>query len=626
MRILVADDDRGVLAAYKAAFASAASTSKNRELSALAASLFSDAGDGGTGTVDTPDFNVTYVDQGEAAVAAVEEAIGASAPFQVVFLDMRMPPGIDGKETARLIRLADPEVHLVMVTGYSDSSPLDVAKVAGPFEKLYYVAKPFEIEEILQLARALSEKWRIERDLRQARGKLEEQVNLLEQANSRLAASEARASHAAFHDTLTGGPNRAAFIRELSERVHTKSARFSVAILDLDRFKSVNDNLGHVAGDELIRSVWRRLAEVLPPGAMAARMGGDEFGIVLPVTSPQAARAICDQFVHVCAQDQAIFGQSVQVGASVGVAVSLEHGERDANEILRRADLALYAAKRAGRGQAYVFDATLDESSRFRSLIETGFREAIASDELALVFQPIVRQDTLAVVGFEALVRWHSPKHGIVPPSIFVPIAEEGGLIHELTDWVLPRALDACRAWPDQYVSINFSPRQFHRAKFLENLCGAVAAAGLPSSRVQIEITETALFDDADVAMKLVAELQQQGFRIALDDFGTGYSSLFNLKNFSIDCIKIDRAFVTSLGKEANSTAIVSSVAQLARSMGLTVVAEGVEDQFQEQALRLAGCSHMQGYLFGRPVTQAGALERLHQSDSLDPISIAASA
>lgn len=620
MRILVADDDRGVLASYKAAFASLAGNLKDNKLAAMAASLFDEGAEVDAPPIEAPPFEVTYVEQGADAVAAVEASLRAGLPFQLIFLDMRMPPGIDGKETARRIRLADPDINLVMVTGYSDNSPLEVAKVAGPLEKLYYVAKPFEIDEILQLSRALSEKWRSERALKAAHlSKLEEQLQVL-------AASEARARHAAFHDFLTGAPNRAAFMRELTERVHQKDTRFSVAILDLDRFKSVNDNLGHAAGDDLVRSVWSGLHEALPPGAMAARIGGDEFGLLLPVADPEQARQICERFIGICTQDRTIVGHSVQVGASIGVAISLEEGEREANDIMRRADLALYAAKRAGRGQTYLYDQSLDDSTRFRLLIENGLRKAIATDALSLVYQPIIRQDTLEVVGFEALVRWESEEHGAVPPSLFVPIAEEGSLIHELSDWVLPRAIEACKDWPDLFVSINFSPRQFHRPGFTAHLTAAVAKAGVTPDRVQIEITETALFDDADLAANTLLELRALGFRVALDDFGTGYSSLFHLKNFSIDCIKVDRSFVASLGRDATSAAIISSITQLARSLGMTVVAEGVEDEFQHQALRLAGCSHMQGYLFGRPVDQVGALKLLNDTAHSFDAAVAASA
>jgi diguanylate cyclase (GGDEF)-like protein len=421
-----------------------------------------------------------------------------------------------------------------------------------------------------------------------------------------LQASEARIRHAAFHDSLTGAPNRAAFLRALTERVQTRAANYAVAMLDLDRFKAVNDNFGHAAGDELVRSIWESLREILPSGVLAARIGGDEFGIILPEADERRVRDICEKVIELCHEERSIFGHAVQVGASLGVAFALED-EHDKTDIARRADLALYAAKRAGRGQVQFFDPTLDESARFRLKIENGLRNALEADELSLAFQPIVSQENLGVVGFEALIRWDSPEYGSLSPSLFVPIAEESVLIHELGDWIIPRALEACKSWPSQYVSINFSPRQFLRPHLKQQLLEAVSRAGLPPDRIQIELTETALFENVDDAAVVLNDLQAAGFRIALDDFGTGYSSLFNLRNFNINCIKIDKSFVGALGKETNATAIVSAMAQLARSMGLSVVAEGVEDQFQHQALRLAGCSHMQGYRFGYPVDAATA-------------------
>jgi diguanylate cyclase (GGDEF)-like protein len=616
MRVLVADDDRGILAAYKVAFASLRPSEAQDRLASMAASLFSDAEQAPVSGDVLPALDIVYVDQGCDAVAAVEAGLAAGEPFQLAFLDMRMPPGIDGKETARRIRAADPNVHIVIVTGYSDYSPGDVAKVAGPADKLGYLVKPFEIDEIVQVARTLSEKGRVEAELRSALRQLEQQLLTVEQTNIELAASEGRARHAAFHDALTGAPNRAFFLHVLSERVQTESTRLTVAILDLDRFKLVNDTLGHAAGDEVVREIWSAIQEKLPAGAIGARIGGDEFGFILPFGAANETLALCETLVDVCAREWSIFGHAVRVGASVGVAHSLEGGERDSIDIVRRADLALYAAKRSGRGRAYLYDERLDESVRFREEIETGLSHAIANDELSLEFQPIVCQQTLSVVGFEALVRWTSKTRGTISPSLFVPIAEESNLIHELSDWVVPRALEACRAWPSQYVSINFSPRQFRRPALVEHLLEKVSRAGLEPGRVQVEITETALFDDADGAALTLCELQARGFKIALDDFGTGYSSLFNLRNFNIDCIKIDRSFIAALGKEKNSTAIVTSITQLGRSLGLNVVAEGVEDRFQHQALRMAGCSHMQGFLFGRPVAGAEANRLAHRPAS----------
>jgi len=607
MRVLVADDDRGILVAYKAAFASLLPTEAEDRLASIAATLFSDTAPADAGEETLPALDVVLVDQGIDAVAAIAAGVEEGNPFQLAFLDMRMPPGIDGKETARRIRAADPSVHIVMVTGYSDHSPADVAKVAGPADKLGYLAKPFEVDEIVQMTRTLSEKGRVENELRAALHQLAQQLKTVEQTNIELAASEARARHAAYHDALTGAPNRAFFMHELSQRTQRPEAMFVAAILDLDRFKLVNDTLGHAVGDEVVREVWMAIEAALPPDAAGARIGGDEFGLILPLASADETLALCERLVEICSQEWSIFGHAVRLGASVGIARSRHGGERDGIDIVRRADLALYAAKRSGRGRVYLYDEQLDESVRFREEIRTGLSAAIAKDELSLEFQPIICQQTLAVVGFEALVRWVSEARGSISPSLFVPIAEESNLIHELSDWVVPRALEACKGWPSQYVSINFSPRQFRRPGLVEHLLEAVMRAGLEPARVQVEITETTLFDDTDQAALTLRELQGKGFKVALDDFGTGYSSLFHLRNFDIDCIKIDRSFVAALGKEKNSTAIVSSITQLGRSLGLNVVAEGVEDAFQHQALRLAGCSHMQGFLFGRPAHEAAA-------------------
>jgi diguanylate cyclase (GGDEF)-like protein len=611
MRVLVVDDEPAMLETYRTVFASVAVDDDDDDLASMAAALFPDAArSDGDAPLAEAVFDVTYAAGGAEAVELVAQSIADGRPFEVAFLDMRMPPGIDGKETARQIRQLDQGINLVMVTGYSDHRPVEVAKVAGPLSKLYYVAKPFEVEEILQLARALAEKWCSEQALEEARRALARQVELLEEANIGLRASEARALHAAFHDGLTGAPNRAAFLKELTGLIGDRHADFMAAILDLDRFKNVNDSLGHAAGDELICRVYQRLVGVLPEHSFCARLGGDEFGIIMPFRDAERALAVAAELVRACSETHTIFGQSVIVGASAGVAEPLDGGERNAIDVIRRADLALYAAKRAGRGQARLFDQGLDESARLRQRIESGLRRAIAEDELSLVFQPIVGQAGHDIVGFEALVRWESPEHGVMAPSLFVPIAEEGDLIHGLSEWVVPRALEACRHWPSQYVSLNLSPRQFRHPGLVGYLQEQIDRVGLPAGRVQIEITETALFDDPASAASTLERLRTLGFRIALDDFGTGYSSLVNIKNFSIDCIKIDRAFVTALATEANSSAIVASITQLARSLGMTVVAEGVEDRFQHSTLRAAGCSHMQGYLFGRPMSEASAQSR----------------
>jgi len=544
---------------------------------------------------------VDYVSQGLDAVAAVDKAMGEGKGYGVIFLDMRMPPGIDGKETARLIRERDGSANIVMVTGFSDHSPQAVAKAAPPVDKLFYLSKPFEAGEILQLAEALSARWVQDAELREARAELETQMVALEGANIQLAASEARAVNAALTDGLTGIANRTALVAALARRLSDPKAEASVLFIDLDRFKSVNDTLGHHAGDELVKHVSRELERLLPSGSLLARMGGDEFGVLIPSSDPGVLAAVADRIVQACAQPITLMGNTVQTGASVGI-VSRDERGASAIDLLRRADLALYAAKNEGRGRWRLYDASLDESASARGKIEAGLRQALAEDRLSLLYQPIIDQADGRVSGFEALVRWHRPEGDIVPPSVFIPIAEESDLITDIGDWITRKAMADCATWDGPYISINLSPRQFRRHDLVGFMVGEAGRAGIETSRVQLEITETSLFENIVQAAEVLSGLRAAGFRVALDDFGTGYASLVYLRNFEIDCIKIDGSFVADMGGDNQSSAIISAIANLARTLGMSVVAEGVEDVYQQQALRLSGCGYLQGYLLGRPM------------------------
>ena len=567
-------------------------------LAAMASELFADRSAQDRPADDM--FRLDHATQGRDAVAMLQAALREGDPYRVAFIDIRMPPGIDGKETAKRIRALDSEINLVIVTGYSDYSPVEISRAAGPIDKIFYITKPFEVNEISQTARALCRRWQIDAELARTQNELADKIARLEEKSLALAANEARAVHMASHDSLTGAPNRVSFLRELSERTQEARPPFAVGMLDLDRFKNVNDTLGHAAGDELIREVCHRLSNELGTG-IVARLGGDEFGVLFDTVSEEEALARCEAIVASCSTTYMILGHAVQISASMGLVLAEPRPDADNIDHMRMADLALYEAKRAGRSQVRLFDESMDESVRFRQTIEAGLRQAIARRELQVVYQPIVARERLDIVGFEALLRWTSAEHGAISPSVFIPIAEESNLIHELGDWVTAEALAECQRWPHQYVSINFSPRQFRRQDFVESLAAKVAMSAVDPHRVQIEITETAIFDDDLRAADTLQRLRALGFRIALDDFGTGYSSLFNIRNFALDCLKIDKSFIDGLGREVESAAIVNSVTHLARSLGLGVVAEGVETETQNQALRLAGCSHLQGFYFGRP-------------------------
>ncbi|WP_010187071.1 two-component system response regulator [Sphingomonas sp. PAMC 26605] len=616
MRILIVDDEPAMHDSYRRSFAPAAGD--GGALGAMAAELFGDDTTEATAD-DTIAFDLTHALQGLDGVAAVEAALKAGDPYAVAFIDVRMPPGIDGKETATRIRKLDPNINLVIVTGYSDFSPIEIAKAAGPADKIFYIAKPFEVAEVTQMATALAHRWRGDRELAEARETLAAQVVQLQEQGHELAANESRAIHMANHDSLTEAPNRLAFRRALTERAQ-HPGQFAVAMVDLDRFKLVNDTLGHLAGDELIRTICDILQTSIPAGGLVARLGGDEFGLLFDTPGAEAAEMECQRILKACTGTFKVLGNSVQGGASFGLIVTEPGESRDPTDLMRRADLALNDAKREGRGVVRLFDEGMDENIRLRRAIEGGLSQAIAKGELSLVYQPIVAREELEVVGFEALLRWNTNEHGPISPAVFIPIAEETNLIHELGDWVLAESLKVLGEWPGQYVSVNFSPRQFRRHNFVARLVETVQRAGIDPRRVQIEITETAIFDDADRAADTLYKLRQMGFRIALDDFGTGYSSLYNIRKFALDCLKIDRSFIDGMGRERESAAIVHSIIHLGHALGLGVIAEGVETDAQLQALRVAGCSHMQGYFFSRPVAQDHAREIAQRRYMLDPV------
>jgi diguanylate cyclase (GGDEF)-like protein len=614
MRILVADDELRLLDAYRHCLQP--QSQNTGEIDAMGDALFGAPVSSASSVEPASEFIVDYVNQGEMAIEAVIRSLALGTPYSVLFLDMRMPPGLDGFETARQIRALDPNLNIVVVTGYSDHSPLEVAKVAGPQDKLFYLAKPFETEEIRTLAHSLSSKWKMEKELKFAHQELAEKVAMLEAAQVEIFASEARCRHIALHDQLTRLPNRLSFQQTLNDALADRQQEVAVLFVDLDRFKLVNDTLGHSAGDELVCRLAERLARALPEKGLVARLGGDEFGIVVFGEAALQAEVLAGQLVAICAEQFDVFGSNVNIGASVGIA-QRSGSNSDGSELLRRADLALYSAKQNGRNCYRIFDPTLDESSRLRADIDSRLRKALDADQLTLAYQPIIDPFDESAVGYEALLRWDDPEHGIISPAIFVPIAEETGLILKLSEWVIRRALADCTAWPKGIVSINLSTRHFQSPSLIDFVVSEAAKAGVPHNRIQLEITETALFDDAALAAEILIGLRKVGIRIALDDFGTGYSSLVNLKDFEIDCIKIDQSFVATLGEDRQTSAIVTSITSLARTLGLKVVAEGVESEMQVQALRMVGCELMQGYYYSKPMKLA-ALPYMNATQTAD--------
>ncbi len=430
-------------------------------------------------------------------------------------------------------------------------------------------------------------------------------IALIEDVTERKKA-EQRVAFLAHHDALTGLANRAALTQKIDEaaaRQRRRGEPFSVLLLDLDRFKQVNDTLGHPAGDILLTKVAARLKSLLRETDVLARLGGDEFAIVQAGETDQreAAKGLADRIIEVLGKPFDIEGGDISIGTSIGIALAPEH-DTSADSLLKMADLALYRAKSAGRNGYRFFDAEMSEVANARQEIESDLRRAILQNELELHYQPIIDAKTLKISGAEALVRWRHPTKGVIAPDLFIPLAEETGLITQIGDWVLRAACTEAVTWPAGVkVAVNLSVVQFHKTNLPEVVMSILADTGLSPDRLELEITETALIESAAECLPALRKFKDLGITIALDDFGTGYSSLSQLAMFPFDKIKIDKSFTQNLTKRSECAAIISATLTLAQSLDIATTAEGVETVDQYRLLRLAGVTSLQGYLFKRP-------------------------
>ncbi|MET0428610.1 MAG: EAL domain-containing protein [Microvirga sp.] len=434
-------------------------------------------------------------------------------------------------------------------------------------------------------------------------------VRSLRRSMLELQASEAHAQHLASHDVLTGLPNRAVFDDRLDQALARtrRGEKFAVLALDLDRFKQVNDTLGHQAGDNLIQEFASRLSGLLRPADTVARLGGDEFAVIQAgIVGKRDVDSLCARILSVVRQPFALAGGQSFVGVSIGIVLAPEAGSSRV-DLVRKADIALYHAKDQGRDRYRYFAAAMDETVKLRGVIEHELRAALAAgDRLKVFYQPVIEAAGQTIVGLEALVRWQHPVRGLIPPDQFIPIAEATGLIVPLGEWVLRQACAMSLRWPDLFLAVNLSPVQVRSSGFAQRVIAIVEEAGATPRRIELEVTEGVLLENDDIARGALKILRNAGFKIALDDFGTGYSSLSYLRHFEVDKIKIDRSFVQHLGHVADtdSAAIITAIATLGNTIGLTVTAEGVETDDQRRLLSTIGCDELQGYLFSRAVPE----------------------
>ncbi|WP_424932072.1 bifunctional diguanylate cyclase/phosphodiesterase [Amaricoccus macauensis] len=418
--------------------------------------------------------------------------------------------------------------------------------------------------------------------------------------------AQARARHLALHDSLTGLPNRMLFNDRLNHALRDRrrlAAKVAVLCLDLDHFKEVNDTLGHAAGDLLLTSVADRLTTCARPTDTVARLGGDEFAIIQSdIEGLGDAEALSERIIEVMREPFEIEGHVIHVGVSIGAALSPNDG-CGPEKLLKNADIALYGAKKAGRCTVRFFEPHMDLELQERKALEYDLRRAITGNEFVVHYQPVVDIQTEKVAGIEALIRWNHPERGVIEPEVFIPIAEDTGLIGPIGEWILSVACKQALQWPDIRMAVNVSAVQFRQRDIVGTIRHVLSDAGLPPSRLELEITESVLINDADIAFDVLTSLKETGMHIALDDFGTGFSSLACLNSFPFDKLKIDRSFVAASRTDPKSLAIVKAVLSLSRSLGLATTAEGVEAREQLDLLRAEGCDLVQGHLCGEPMS-----------------------
>ncbi|MDQ3365136.1 MAG: EAL domain-containing protein [Myxococcota bacterium] len=560
---------------------------------------------------------IVAVDSGTAALRAV-----LAAQFAVILMDIKMP-GMDGFETLALLRQRERSRHIpiIFLSAYPEHAHALQSYASGAVD---YILKPFDPATLRSKVSVFVTLRQNELLLEAAHAELERRVHertaelaaanvALEREIRDRKAMEQQLIDQAHRDGLTGLANRALLLEHLS-RAFARSRRrsrpsFAVMLLDLDRFKVVNDSLGHLAGDRLLVEVAHRLQSCLREVDTAARIGGDEFAVLVDgIDELRDATRLADRIQKRLGEPFDMDGKEVFTSASIGIAMMSPRAEV-AEQLLRDADVAMYRAKEAGRARCAVFDQEMHASLMDQLHLEAELARALERDELFLLYQPILALRERRLVGFEALLRWRHPERGLVMPATFIPIAEETGLIRPIGRWVLEAACRQLAAWPSDTLTmnINVSAQQMAHFDFTADVKRVLADTGLPASRLTLEITESTIMARGAVSDQIVAELHAQGVALCLDDFGTGYSCLSYLHELPVSGLKIDRSFVQRIGGSHERAEIVRSIVTLALNLGMTVTAEGVENAEQVERLEELACEHVQGFFFARPLDAAAA-------------------
>jgi diguanylate cyclase len=620
-RILIVDDNAAIHQDFRKVLGAQAEHTAQAALDVLEANLFGDS----VAAAARPNFEIDSAHQGEEGVAMAHQAKSEGRPYAMAFVDMRMPPGWDGLKTIERLWATDPDVQVVICSAHTDYDWTEVVARLGHSDKLLVLRKPAEPIEVLQCATALSRKWENDRLVKDQVMRLEEVITArtrgLEVANQQL-------RHLATHDSLTGLPNRVLLDDRLQQAIaHAdRDARsFAVLICDLDRFKLINDSLGHRAGDELLQEVARRLSTVVRTADTVARFGGDEFVLIgTSIADAEDAAGLASRVMDVMQAPVRIAAIDIHTSPSIGIAMYPDDGET-IHALLAHADAAMYSAKQNGRGNFRRYALGMHAGTEDRVQLESDLHNAVTQNEFELYYQPKVDTKTGEVRSAEALIRWMHPTRGVVPPADFIPLAEECGLIGVIGAWVIREACRQARAWqlggvPSLRVSVNLSASQFRDSGLVESIRRALDDAGLQARYLEVELTESAVMSDAEQSIAILEQLSAMGVLVSVDDFGTGYSSMSYLRRFPIDKLKIDRVFIDEIVSRPEDASIVRAIVSLAHSLRLKVVAEGVETPAQLDFLKTAGCDEYQGYHFSRPLPAAEFERLIRESQSPDAV------
>jgi len=602
-RILIIDDNAAIHHDFRKVLCVPADQAAQATLDLLEAGLFGTS----VSAAVRPSFEIDSAHQGQQGVTMAGQAVAEGRPYAMAFVDMRMPPGWDGLETIEHLWKTDPDVQVVICSAHTDYDWTEVVARLGHSDKLLVLRKPAEPIEVLQCATALSRKWENERLVKDHVGRLEEVITVrthgLEAANRQL-------RHLATHDALTGLPNRVLLDDRLAQAMahaDRDQRSFALMVCDLDRFKLINDSLGHGAGDELLQEVARRLSAVARTADTVARVGADEFVLVgSSLADAEDAVQLAARAIEALRAPVRIAGIDVHASPSIGIALYPEDGVT--LEALRaHADAAMYSAKHQGRGNVRRYVPGMHAGTEDRVQMESELHHAVELKQFELYYQPKVDTRTGVVRSAEALIRWAHPSRGLVSPAEFIPLAEECGLIGAIGVWVIREACRQARAWQDEGVpslriSVNLSASQFREVGLVDSIRRALDDVGLLARYLEVELTESAVMSDPEQSVAILEQLSAMGVLVSVDDFGTGYSSMSYLRRFPIDKLKIDRVFINEIASRPEDASIVRAIVSLAHSLNLKVVAEGVETPAQLDFLKTAGCDEYQGYHYSRPL------------------------